>query len=159
LLDSLLQEMDNTESRSGCLMIFKLMTAGLGIVVGLSTSCVFTFVYGNIHAGSWALLSGVFATFVFHLHLLYKNHRLAEWHTVTSLTANRNLGILTLMGSLAATCYYWYTAVSQHQPMYPISESYMIAGVWAFMTVKWSAGLTYFGHKYNNLLEMEYSLL
>jgi hypothetical protein len=151
--------MSESESRTGWLMTLKLATAGLGILVGLSTFCVFTFVYGNVHAGSWALLSGIFATFVFHLHLLYKNHRLAEWHTVTSLTANRNLGILALLGSLAATSYYWYTAFSQHQPLYPIGDSYMIAGVWAFMTVKWSAGLTFFGHKYNSLLEREYTLL
>ena len=68
-------QMDDTETRSGCLMAFKLTTAGMGIIFGLTTFCVFTFVYGNIHAGSWALLSGVFATFVFHLHLLYRNHR------------------------------------------------------------------------------------
>lgn len=140
-------------------MTFKLVTAGFGILAGMSTFCVFTFVYGNVHAGIWALLSGIFATFVFHLHLLYKNHRLAAWHTLTSLTANRNLGILAFLGSFAATCYYWYTAFSEHQPMYPIKDSDMIAGVWAFMTVKWSIGLTFFGHKYNNLLEREYSLL
>ena len=75
MFDIQIFQMDDTESRSGCLMLFKLATAGMGIVFGLTTFLVFTFVYGNIHAGSWALLSGVFATFVFHLHLLYKNHR------------------------------------------------------------------------------------
>jgi len=151
--------MSEADSRSGCLMSFKIVTAGLGIGAGFSTFLVFSFAFGNIHAGFWALLSGILATFVFHLHLLYKNHRLSSWHTVTSLTANRNLGILALLASLTATTYYWYSAISEHQPMYPISESFMIAGVWAFMTVKWSAALTFFGHKYNLLLEREYIML
>jgi len=151
--------MSETESRNGCLMMFKLATAGFGVLAGMSTFFVFTFVYGNVDAGIWALLSSVFSACVLHLHLLYKNHRLSAWHTVTSLTANRNLGILALLGSLAATVYYWYMAISEHQEIYPIGDSDMIAGVWAFMTVKWSVGLTYFGHKYCTLLAREYSLL
>ena len=31
--------------------------------------------------------------------------------------------------------------------------SFMIAAVWSFMTVKWSAGLAYFSHKYKARIE------
>merc|ERR1719509_623463 len=58
------------------------------------------------------------AAIVLHLHLLYRNHRLADWHTLHSLAANRNLGLLTLALSLASTVYYFYTAISEHQPVY-----------------------------------------
>jgi len=67
--------MSETESRNGCLMMFKLATAGFGVLAGMSTFFVFTFVYSNVDAGIWALLSSVFSACVLHLHLLYKNHR------------------------------------------------------------------------------------
>lgn len=119
----------------------------------------FLFLIGNIHAGLWALASSILASIVLHLHLLYKNQRLNSWHTLHSLAANRNLGVLTLMGSLGAMIYYFYSAFSEHQEVYPIKDSWLIAGVWAFMTVKWSLTLTLYGHKYMSLLDREYSLM
>ena len=39
---------------------------------------------------------------------------------------------------------YPVTAVVNGQPMKPYSDSYVITGVWAFMSFKWSVGLAYF---------------
>lgn len=147
------------ESRSSCWMTFSLGMAGLGVVMGITVFFVFSFLYGNIHAGLWALGSGILAAIVLHLHLLFLNHRLPTWHTVHSLAANRNLGLLTLAFSIGATVYYIYTAISEHQPVYPIEDSYMIAGVWSFMTAKWSLGLVIYGHRYKRMLLEEYTLL
>ena len=135
-----------------------------------------SFLYGNIHAGLWALGSGILAAIVLHLHLLFLNHRcvhctlyrcvhlqlhplhctsyfhqfpplfrLPTWHTVHSLAANRNLGLLTLAfrfilltlypnqhnkllfwsSSIGATVYYIYTAISEHQQVYPIEDRWV----------------------------------
>ena len=49
----------------------------------LDSACFFliwlmvSFLYGNIHAGLWALGSGILSAIVLHLHLLFLNHRLA----------------------------------------------------------------------------------
>ena len=71
--------------------------------------------------------------------------RLPTWHTVHSLAANRNLGLLTLAfrfilltlypnqhyqllfwsSSIGATVYYIYTAISEHQPVYPIEDRWV----------------------------------
>lgn len=146
-------------NRRGCHMTFKIVTSCIGVVMGTTAFLLFTFLYGNLHAGLWALASCILAAMVLHLHLLYKNYRLNSWHTLHSLSANRNLGVLALMGSFGAMIYYFYTKYSEDQPTYPIKESYMIAGVWAFMTVKWSLGLSYYGQKYRTLLDREYSLM
>jgi len=123
------------EPRASCWMLLSLGTAGLGVTMGVTVFFVFSFLYGNLHAGLWALGSGIMAAIVLHLHLLYRNHRslpslhlpcmhprLADWHTLHSLAANRNLGLLTLALSLASTVYYFYTAISEHQPVYPIKD-------------------------------------
>lgn len=147
------------EDRSGCLASFQLVMCGLGVTAGICSFFLFCFLYGNISASLWALASGVLAAIVLHLRLLYTNHRLHSWHTVHSLAANRNLGILTGVLSVGATVYYIYMAVSEGQQVFPIKDSWMIAGVWAFMTVKWSVGLVYLGHKYKCILDREYTLL
>ena len=49
----------------------------------LDSTCFFltwlivSFLYGNLHAGLWALGSGILSAIVLHLHLLFLNHRLA----------------------------------------------------------------------------------
>jgi cation transport ATPase len=150
---------DDGSQRKGCWMTVKIFFACLGVILGITTFFIFTFLYGNIHAGLWALASSILSSIVLHLHLLYRNQRLNSWHTLHSLAANRNLGVLALLGSLGAMVYYFYTAVSEHQEVYPIKDSWLIAGVWAFMSVKWSLGLTFYGHKYMGLLDREYSLM
>jgi len=151
--------MEEASARKGCCMSLKLGSSGLGIAMGLPVFFIFTFHYQNIHAGMWALVSAIFSAMAFHLYLLYRNFRLESWHTPHSLAALRNLGILAILASTSATIYYWYTAISQHEPIQPIADSHMIAGVWSFMTVKWSGALGYSSHKYKSLLDREYSLL
>eukprot|EP00088_Acartia_fossae_P016373 TRINITY_DN19156_c0_g1_i1.p1 TRINITY_DN19156_c0_g1~~TRINITY_DN19156_c0_g1_i1.p1 ORF type:complete len:152 (+),score=10.94 TRINITY_DN19156_c0_g1_i1:50-505(+) len=141
-----------------CSMKMKIFTSGLGVILGCIAFFVFTFQFGNYHAGLWALLSCALASIVLHQHLLYRNLQLQEWHTEHSLAALRNLGILTGLASSVASIYYVYTAVSEHQPTYPIRDSYLLGGVWAFMTFKWSVGTIYYSHKYKTILAREYSL-
>lgn len=151
--------MEESESRKGWCMSLKLVSSGLGIAMGLAVFFIFTFHYENIHAGMWALVSAMFSAMAFHLYLLYRNFRLESWHTPHSLAALRNLAILAILASSSATIYYWYTAFSEHESIQPISDSHMIAGVWSFMTFKWSVALGYSSHKYKVLLDREYSLL
>ena len=92
-------------------MVFKILTSSLGVIMGCLAFPVFTFVFFNLHAGLWALLSIIQASMVLHLHLLYRSHRLETWHTPHSLAACRDLGLLTMVGGLAATVYYIYTKV------------------------------------------------
>jgi len=146
------------ESRTGCVMKLKIGSAGLGMLMGLSAFFVFSIQYHNYHAGLWALLSFILSTVVFHQHMLYSNFRLEDWHTVHSLTALRNLGILTIFSSLGATVYYVYTAVSEGQEVYPISDSLLIAGVWGFMSFKWSVATIFYSQKYKTILDREYTL-
>jgi len=140
-------------------MTLQLVMSCIGVTAGICSFFIFCFLYGNIPAGLWALGSGILAAIVLHLHLLFKNHRLHSWHTVHSLAANRNLGLLTLVLSVGATVYYVYMAIGEHQSVYPIKDSYMIAAVWGFMTFKWSFALVLVGHKYKRLLDREYTLL
>jgi hypothetical protein len=151
--------MSDPQSRQGCAMSLKLMSSGLGIVLGIMVFFIFTFHYQNIEAGIWALVSAAFSAMVFHLYLLYRNFRLETWHTPHSLLSLRNLAILGFLASISATVYYFYTAASQHEPVYPISDSHLIRGVWAFMTLKWSVALAYYAQKYKRLLDREYSLM
>eukprot|EP00092_Neocalanus_flemingeri_P023561 GFUD01025549.1.p1 GENE.GFUD01025549.1~~GFUD01025549.1.p1 ORF type:complete len:150 (+),score=34.57 GFUD01025549.1:45-494(+) len=147
------------DARGGCVMVFKILTSSMGIIMGCVAFPVFTFLFVNVHAGLWALLSIIQASMVLHLHLLYKSYRLETWHTPHSLSACRDLGLLTMVGGLAGTVYYIYTAVVNQEPMFPISDSSKIAAVWAFMCVKWGAGLAFFGQKYKLVIDREYSLL
>ena len=68
-------------SRSGWMMWIRLGTAGLGVLMGCMVFFVFTFGYGNIAAGSWALISAMFAGLVLHLHMVFKVHRLELWYS------------------------------------------------------------------------------
>jgi len=147
------------EDRSGWRVSFQLVMCGVGVTAGICSFFIFCFLYGNISAGLWGLGSGILAAIVLHLRLLYKNHRLHSWHTVHSLAANRNLGILTGVLSTGALVYYLYMKFSESQDVFPIKDSWMIAAVWAFMTVKWSLALVYLGHKYKCILDREYTLL
>ena len=97
-------------------MVFKILTSSLGVIMGCIAFPVFTFLFFNIHAGLWAFLSIIQASMVLHLHLLYRSYKLESWHTPHSLIACRDLGLLTMVGGLAGTVYYFYTAVSNQVP-------------------------------------------
>jgi len=139
-------------------MKFKIISAVFGIIAGSLVFFVFSFQFGNYHAGLWALLSTFLATIVLHQHLLYRNYRLEQWHTIHSLTALRNLGILTFLASAGATIYYFYDVIEEHQDLYPLSDSWMLAGVWSMMTLKWSIATVFFSQKYKTVLDREYTL-
>merc|ERR1711874_6793 len=109
---------------------------------------LFSFGYGNIAAGVWALVSAMLAGLVLHLHIVFTLHRLELWYSEYRLAVLRGISLASLCISTAVSIYYAYLATSMHQPVYPIQDSYLIAAVWAFMTVKWSAGLAFFSHKY-----------
>merc|ERR1712098_122046 len=142
-----------TLSRNGGWMWFNLVKAGLGVIFGCLVFFVFTFGYGNITAGSWALISGMFAGLVLHLHIVYRQHRLELWYSSHRLAVVRGISLAGLCISTAVSIYYAYLAVGQ--PVHPISDSYLIKTVWSFMTVKWSVGLLYFSTKYKARLEGE----
>ena len=72
-------------ARSGCQIWFRLITAGLGVLMGFMVFFVFTFGYGNIAAGCWALISALFAGLVLQLHLLYRSHRLELYYSTERL--------------------------------------------------------------------------
>eukprot|EP00092_Neocalanus_flemingeri_P034561 GFUD01037585.1.p1 GENE.GFUD01037585.1~~GFUD01037585.1.p1 ORF type:complete len:156 (-),score=19.64 GFUD01037585.1:22-489(-) len=149
--------MADSASRSGWRMWLRLSTAGLGVLMGCLVFFVFTFGYGNIAAGSWALVSAMFAGLVLHLHIVYRVHRLELWYSAQRLAVLRGISLGGLGISLIVTMYYVYLAVIQHQQSASVSyrDSFVLASVWSFMTVKWSAGLAYFSHKYKVKIEGE----
>ena len=55
--------------------------------------------------------------------------------------------------------FYLYTHFSSGEPMFPMSDNHMIAGVWSGMCVKWGGALAWYGHKYKQILDREYSLI
>ena len=57
----------------------QLWIAGLGIFAGLSAAVVFAAQYQNWSATILAIVSGVFAIWLFHLHLAYKNNKILTW--------------------------------------------------------------------------------
>ena len=54
------------------------------------------------------------------------------------------MALVCSLVSGVATVAYPVTAIVNGQPMKPYSDSYVITGVWAFMSFKWSVGLAYF---------------
>ena len=148
-----------SEQRGSRWLTFKILASGLGVVSGCVAFPVFTFLYGNISAGVWAGLSVIISLMVLHLHLLYRNLRLERWHTGHSLAATRNLGLLTLTAGSVASFYYLYNHVANHEEMFPISDSSLIAMVWSMMCVKWGLALAWSAHRYKQSLDSEYSLI
>lgn len=63
---------DTDPDRTGCLMKFKVVSSGLGVVAGCVACPVFAFVYGNLDAALWAAFSVIIVSMVFQLHMLYK---------------------------------------------------------------------------------------
>ena len=119
------------------------------IVNLISQSLLFTFrsrclAYGNTAAGLWALFSSLPAGLVLYQHLRFKSASLAQTLPPSRLVILRNVALLCSLVSGVATVAYPVTAIVNGQPMKPYSDSYVITGVWAFMSFKWSVGLAYF---------------
>ena len=100
--------------------------------------------YGNTAAGLWALFSSLPAGLVLYQHLRFKSASLAQTLPPSRLVILRNVALLCSLVSGVATVAYPVTAIVNGQPMKPYSDSYVITGVWAFMSFKWSVGLAYF---------------
>ena len=100
--------------------------------------------YGNTAAGLWALFSSLPAGIVLYQHLRFKSALLAQTLPPSRLFILRNVALVCSLVSGVATVAYPVTAVVNGQPMKPYSDSYVITGVWAFMSFKWSVGLAYF---------------
>merc|ERR1712055_593710 len=101
-------DMAGPVSRTGWWMWVKLVKAGLGVILGAIAFFIFTFVYGNIAAGAWALISAMFAGLVLHLHIVYKHHRLELYYSAYRLAVVRGI-------STAVTIYYAYLKISMNQ--------------------------------------------
>ena len=101
-------------------------------------------VYGNTSAGLWALFSSLPAGIVLYQHLRFKKAALAQTLPPSRLLLLRNIALVCSLVTGVATVVYPATAAVQGQPLRPYSDSYVITGVWAFMSFKWSAGLAYF---------------
>ena len=119
------------------------------IVNLISQSLLFIFrsrclAYGNTAAGLWALFSSLPAGLVLYQHLRFKSASLAQTLPPSRLVILRNVALLCSLVSGVATVAYPVTAIVNGQPMKPYSDSYVITGVWAFMSFKWSVGLAYF---------------
>ena len=136
----------------------------------ISQSLMFTYrcrclVYGNTAAGLWALFSSLPAGLVLYQHLRFKSASLAQTLPPSRLIALRNVALVCSLVSGVATVAYPVTAIVNGQPMKPYSDSYVITGVWAFMSFKWSVGLAYFRyipipkqHKKHQMLHFQPSL-
>merc|ERR1712080_11861 len=136
----------------------RLGSAGLGVILGLLMFPVWSLHYGNLSAGLWALASSLPAAVVLHMHLTYRKGSLAQLYPVARLVILRAVGLAGVLVTLIVTVY--YLVMSAGQSVHPISDSYIIAGVWSFMALKWSAGLAYFSHSYRTRLlkDRDYSV-
>ena len=115
----------------------------------ISQSTMFTYcsrclLYGNTAAGLWALFSSLPAGLVLYQHLRFKSASLAHTLPPSRLITLRNVALVCSLVSGVATVAYPVTAAVNGQPMKPYSDSYVITGVWAFMSFKWCIGLAYF---------------
>lgn len=147
------------DSRNGCCIIFGIISSCIAVTLGCAACLVFTFVFCNIHASLWALLSVIQSSMMLHLQLLYKSFRLENWHTPHSLSACRDLGLLTTLGGLTGTGYYTYCLLEYQESLLPFISSNWVSVVWSIMCVKCGLGLAYFGQKYKLMVDREYSLM
>ena len=126
-------------STSICLAIQSLISQSLTLTY--HSRCL---LYGNTAAGLWALFSSLPAGLVLYQHLRFKNATLAHTLPPSRLMTLRNVALVCSLVSGVATVAYPVTAIVNGQPMKPYSDSYVITGVWAFMSFKWCVGLAYF---------------
>merc|ERR1712083_745331 len=134
-------------------------SAAVGVGVGWLMFPVWCLLYGNTAAGLWALFSSLPAGLVLYQHLRFKNATLAQTLPPSRLITLRNVALVCSLVSGVATVAYPVTAVVNGQPMKPYSDSYVITGVWAFMSFKWCVGLAYFRympHFQNNTTNIEF---
>jgi len=120
-------------------ILLGLFLSGIGVTFSFS-SFVFFF-YGNYHAAVWALISGLLAAIDFHLLFLHYRRTLSSWHSVATVKDFEILAIFSMVIGLSAGAWYLFVFLYYSLPILPIPDSYPIAAVWAFMTVKWGIGL------------------
>lgn len=126
----------------------KLALSGLGAILGLIAFITFFFFYQNFKAGTWALLSAVFAIAFYHMVWLYKNGRVLQWHDVNTLNAIIDFSFTMAVLSSAAMLWYIFKTIYYKEAVYPISDSSEITAVWSFMTAKWTGALYFTCNRY-----------
>ncbi|XP_054260039.1 uncharacterized protein LOC128998248 [Macrosteles quadrilineatus] len=122
-----------------CKIILGLVFSGIGVCVSFST--FYFFLAANYHAAVWALISGILAAIDFHLLFLHFRRSLSSWHSTSTMKDFEILAVLSLLAGLGAGAWYLFLFFYYQLPVLPISDSYPIASVWAFMTAKWGLGL------------------
>ncbi|KAG8233094.1 hypothetical protein J437_LFUL013285 [Ladona fulva] len=139
---------------NNCCCSFHLFTSLTGVGLGVTAFFVF-FHLNNIDAGSWALVSAVFAGVVFHLHYIKYCRNLDSYHDVNTLKGIQFLGLMVTTIGVTGTVWYIFNAVYYSIPMLPVNRSAYIAAVWTFMTAKWGLMLLIFGKIYANVIRRE----
>jgi len=141
--------------RSGFWMWFRIVKATVGLILGILAGIVFTFVYGNVTAGLWAFISSILSSIVLHQHLLFKKSKLGSTYNAFRFKIAVGVGIIISILSFSCTVYYFVEKTKLSQETYPIRDSYLISGVWGFMTLKWSLLLIFYSYKYKVKLDGE----
>jgi len=116
----------------------------LGIYFGLSVFFLFTFFYGNVTCGAWALCSALFAASCLHIHLSKRGGGGPygpppnAYLTPTRLVTLAALSFIFFTVSVGFCVWYviiaWYRAI----PLLPVGGSYYLSAVWAGMAAKWA---------------------
>lgn len=141
--------------RSGFWMWFRIVKAAVGLFLGILAGIVFAFVYGNVTAGLWAFISSILSSIALHQHLLFKKSKLGSTYNAFRFKVAISVGVTLLFLSLSCTIYYFVKKAQLNQETYPIKDSYLISGVWGFMTLKWSLLLIFYSYKYKVKLDGE----
>jgi len=126
--------------------------SSLGVFFGISIFFVFTFAYNNNHAGTWGLISALFAGLCLHLHLLSSENRLSGWYSAPQLTAIAAFAFICFTFALGFSAWYLIYAVYHHIPMLPVKTSSYLAAVWAGMSAKWTFTLFLLSYRYSRIL-------
>ncbi|PSN47470.1 Heme transporter hrg-1 [Blattella germanica] len=139
-----------------CKKWFHLITSVLGVIFGLSSFIAFFCVYGNLNAGLWGFISGVFASLCLHLHYLHIKQKLDSYHSVQTLHSLKILATVGALAGLAGTFWYLFFSIYHHVPILPVQSSTFIAAVWAFLTCKWGILLFVYCRHYIIILQGDY---
>ncbi|KAL1459672.1 hypothetical protein WDU94_011629 [Cyamophila willieti] len=119
-----------------------LYLSGLGVFLGLLAFITFL-ILGNLAASIWAFVSVIFAAGFFHLCWLYKKGNLLQWHNGDSLTGIQDFSFFIATVSAGTMLWFIFRTIYYQEAVYPIANSSQIAAVWAFMSLKWSASLSW----------------
>ncbi|XP_074653333.1 heme transporter hrg1-B-like [Tubulanus polymorphus] len=139
-----------------CRVKVHLTLAVTGIVIGISSFLVFGLKFQNWHAGSWGLVSGVFATLTLYVHIQYMRE---IWKTWTyRLKYFIIIGCSCMLVAIVGFVAYVTLGAVFHQDLHPNGHNYYLASIWCFMAWKWAFLLFWFSRRYRALYGDEYRL-